>query len=191
MFYSLTLVHLYEQPADWKAGSEPGQRISSPALTSNDCPVIARARSEARNTVASATSASVARSGSAIRSVSRLSTSAPGPFSVCAVNCTYACTGGPHIQPGNTVLTRIRSGPSSRAIEYIALVSAPFEAAYAACRTCEGAATADCVPTNTTEPPPAALSPGRQARVIRSDPSRFTSMTDCQVAKSASSSPPK
>src|SRR3954468_19715174 len=23
--------------ADWKAGSEPGQRISSPALTSNDC----------------------------------------------------------------------------------------------------------------------------------------------------------
>lgn len=69
---------------------------ATPALTSNDCPVVARARSEARNTAASATFPSVASSGS-------------------AVNRTYACTGGPHIQPGSTVLTRIRYGPSSRA----------------------------------------------------------------------------
>lgn len=48
----------------------------------------------------------------------------------------------------------------------------------------------DCVPMNTTEPP-RSFSPGRHARVIRSVPSRFTSSTDCQVAKSASSSPPK
>ncbi len=108
------------------------------------------------------------------------------------MNRTYACTGGPHIQPGSTVFTRIRSGPSSRASAYIALVSAPFEAAYAACPTCEGAATADCVPMNTTDPPPAR--PQRrqaQARVIRSVPSRFTSRTACQVVKSASASPPK
>ncbi len=35
------------------------------------------------------------------------------------------------------------------------------------------------------------MSAGRQARVIRSVPRRFTSITDCQVAKSASCSPPK
>src|SRR5690349_14622153 len=115
------------------------QRISSPALTSSDWPVIDRARSEARKTAASATSPSVASSGSAIRSVSRASTSASDTPSPCAENRTYASTGGPHIQPGSTVLTRIRCGPSSRASEYIALVSAPLDAAYAAWRTCEGA----------------------------------------------------
>jgi hypothetical protein len=48
---------------------------------------------------------------------------------MCAVYWTYVCTGGPHIQPGNTVLTRIRCGPNSRAGEYIAEVRAPLEAA--------------------------------------------------------------
>ena len=44
---------------------------------------------------------------------------------------------------------------------------------------------------NTTAPPPDSFKDGRHARVIRSEPSRFISMTDCQVVKSASSRPPK
>ncbi len=110
--------------ADWPGQQPVTDALNSPVLTSNDCPVIARARSEAGNTAASATSESVASSGSAIREVSRSSTSASGTPLVCAENWTYASTGRPHIHPGSTVFTRIRCGPNSLAGEYIALVRA-------------------------------------------------------------------
>ncbi|MEI2652026.1 MAG: hypothetical protein V9G12_07700 [Microthrixaceae bacterium] len=95
----------------------------------SDWPVIMRAWSDRKNVTASATSSSATISPSGMPASISAFTSSPGMPRSDACQSTYICTGGPHIQLGTTVLTRILSGPNSLARWNIAVSSAPLEAA--------------------------------------------------------------
>src|SRR5207245_4564845 len=104
---------------------------NSPALIISVCAVIMRARSDAKNTTASATSPSVGISANGMFAVMPAMICSGGTPCASAVDFTKPSTGGPHIQVGTTVFTRILSGPSSLAKWYTAEISAAFEDWYA------------------------------------------------------------
>src|SRR5207248_10656870 len=91
------------------------QCITSPAFTMRCWPVTALARSEAKKMATSATSpSSVMRRNGNLPTMSCSTSSVEMPL-CWALASTNACTGGPHIHEGTTILQRMLSAPSSSA----------------------------------------------------------------------------
>src|SRR5204863_7128944 len=158
---------------------------TSPPFTSSVWPVIALDRSDAKNTIAFATSASVGISPSAMLAVRLAYSSSTVVSPPMASISNNPLTGGPHIHPGTTEFTRMRYGPSSLASTWAAVRRPPLEMAYAPCSGWVFRTTIEF--TKTIDPPPCSFMTGATAFASSREPQRFTSEILRHTARSASS----